>query len=353
MAADARAAMLEHLAEDPPKVGLQPKLASVLADVRRIPKTGFNDKQNYKFAREGDIADMIRDSLAAHWIAFKASIRTREDGSLSVIHNVIQSRGGTAGVEIVVDVDITLTCAHTGETETAVWQGVATDYTDKALMKALTAAKKSYLVFTFLVSTGDEEADAGGIERAGQQQRQQAQQRPQAQGQAQPTAEQIKAGRNADGSPDTRPASEPQRRRLFGISKDSPFLTTQTEKGRKVNDVALHNLVAWVTRKPEVDPAGPVTSLSDLTKWQMARVYKVIEDSNADAELAGKVAASVDEWIEGNQAAAAPTGEESQAEPAAEEPADGEVERNPGTSEHDATIPFGDDAKEADGDEGN
>lgn len=367
-----RRPILEALRAAPEKIGLQAKLTSVLADVRRIPKLGRNTAQNYDFAREGDIADMIRDSLSAHRVAFSASFREREGGDLAVVYNVIHSRAGGAGVECIVDVDITLTCGDTGEERISRWQGVATDYTDKALMKALTAAKKSYLVFTFLVSTGEEEADGSGIERErqGGQRQQSGGGQAQAQQQAaKPSAEQTKAGRLADGSPDQAKSSEPQRRRLFGISKDSMFLTTQTEKGRKVNDTALHNLVAWVTRKPDVDPAGPVTSLTNLTKWQMARVYKVIEDTNADAELAGQVAAAIDEWLEGNQAdGSAATGEESQAEPEpkeAESPAaepkdaagtlgddaDG-VERNPGSSEHDAAIPFGDDdKKEASGDE--
>lgn len=359
-----RRPILEALPITPEKIGLHAKLASVLADVRRIPKRGRNTAQNYDFAREGDIADMIRDSLAAHRVAFKASISQREAGDLAVVYNVITSNSGSSGIECIVDVDITLTCADTGEDQLAHWQGVATDYTDKALPKALTAAKKTYLVFTFLVSTGDEEPDASGIQRGAQQQRQQATssgaQAP-AQQAARPTADQVKQGRLADGTPDTAKASEPQRRRLFAIAKHSMFLTTQTDKGRKVNDVALHNLVAWVTRKPERDPDGVVTSLSDLTKWQMARIYKVLEETNADPEKAGQVAAAVDEWIEA-AGAEAPTGEESQAEPEAiprnadgvpvdaageeidgDEPEDDEPEVPNRTSENDAAIPFGDD----------
>lgn len=348
-----RRPILEALPFTPERIGLQAKLASVLADVRRIPKRGRNTAQNYDFAREGDIADMIRDSLSAHRIAFSATFRVREAGDLAVVYNVIHSKGGGSGVECIADVDITLTCGDTGEAQTVAWQGVATDYTDKALMKALTAAKKSYLVFTFLVSTGAEEADASGIERAGQQHRQaQPQGGGQAHGQALPSAAQVQAGRNADGTPDNRKASEPQRKRLFAISRESPFLATQTEKGRKVNDAALHNLVAWVTRKAELDPAGPVTSLSDLTKYQMARVYAVIEQTNADPVKAGQVAAAIEEWLEGDQAVGAPSGEEPQAEPEAEdEPAD-EVERVAPPSEHDQQIPFGDE-KEAGDDQGN
>lgn len=372
-------AIREVMAADAPPLGLQAKLASVLADVRRIPKLGYNSAQKYAFAREGDIADMIRDSLAAHRVSFKASIARREAGDLAVIYNVITSNNGTQGVECIVDLDITLTCGDTGETQEAAWQGVATDYTDKALPKALTAAKKTFLVFTFLVSTGDEEPDATGIQRGAPPRQQQAQHQQQGShqhGQATPTADQIKAGRNADGSPDQRKASEPQRRRLFAMAKESVFLTTQGEKGRKVNDVALHNLVAWVTRKPDIDPAGPVTSLSDLTKWQMARVYKVLDETNANAEMAGQVAAAMDEWIEAQPPAEAKDAEAADAEPKdttepvrnadgvpvdadgneldEDEPAD-EVARNPGSSEHDASIPFGDDdtpEKEASSDEG-
>lgn len=339
-------AILEALAVDAPSIGLAAKLAGVYADVRRIPKRGWNEGQKYAFANEGDISDMIRWSLHRHRVVFACKI-------VQVTRNAIRSSKGTEGTEVIVDVEFVMTCADTGEAWTFPWQGEATDYQDKALPKALTGAKKSFLVMQFLVSTGEPEPDAGpgaeGYSRAGAP--------PAGRSSGAP----AKDGYNRDGTPDTREATSGQRGRIYGLAKESPFLATVTDGKVKVSEVAVHNLVAWVTRD---DPNGPVTSLSDLNRWQIARVFNVIEKTNASAELAGKVAASVAEWIEGQDAPAPEAGAdppfaETDAEAAAEvdpegapdEPADDDepapeddtagFERAPGLSEHDEQIPFG------------
>ena len=43
---------------------LATKLARVLADVRRVPKTGRNDFHKYDYATESDLVDHLRDKLA-------------------------------------------------------------------------------------------------------------------------------------------------------------------------------------------------------------------------------------------------------------------------------------------------
>jgi hypothetical protein len=264
-------------------ITLEAKLAGVLADVRRIPKRGYNDAQKYAFAQEGDIADMVRWSLNRHRVAFGARIT-------GVTRSEIKSRSGTTGTEVLVDVDFTLTCADTGQAETYPWQGEATDYQDKALPKALTAAKKTFLVMQFLVSTGEPEPDGAGEQftRTG------AAPAGRASGQA---VQPPRDGYNADGTPDERLSTSAQRGRVYGLAKSSPFLASLVDGKVKVSEVAVHDLVAWCTRD---DPGGPVTSLSDLTRWQIARIFKVIERTNDDAAQAGRVAAAVAEWVEAN-----------------------------------------------------
>ena len=245
------------------------KTSAVMGEVHRVRKTGRNTQQQYDFAKEGDIADMVRLLLAKYQVGFRGSV-------ISVTRNVITSRAGNAGTEAIVRMQLTLTCATTGEVEESYWEGDATDFTDKAVPKAITACKKSWLIFRFLISTGDEEADAGGEEfqRSGYQ----------AAPTSQPRQQQQPSG------PDTRPVTSGQISRLFALSRNVPFLYRdgQVDKG------AVHDLARWTLRKD--DAPNPVESLNDLTRDEVQRIFNVVEKC-ADPEQAGAVAAAIDEWL--------------------------------------------------------
>jgi len=257
------------------------KTSAVMGEVHRVRKTGRNDKQHYDFAKEGDIADMVRVLLAKYRVGFRGSM-------LSCERAQITSQAGNSGTLAMVRMQMTLTCADTGEVEESYWEGDATDYTDKAVPKAITACKKSWLIFRFLISTGDEEADQGGepYTRAGQQQ---------------PRSQQQQAA-PADG-PDTRPATKGQVGRLFGLARDVPFLVDAAHGGG-VDKAAVHDLCRWVVRDDV--PANPVASLNDLTRDEIERVFATMEHAAQNHEYAGAVAAAVDEWVSGMGVGAAP-----------------------------------------------
>jgi len=257
------------------------KTSAVMGEVHRVRKTGRNDKQHYDFAKEGDIADMVRVLLAKYRVGFRGSM-------LSCERAQITSQAGNSGTLAMVRMQLTLTCADTGEVEESYWEGDATDYTDKAVPKAITACKKSWLIFRFLISTGDEEADQGGEPYT----RQLPAGQPRSQQQAAPP----------DG-PDTRPATKGQVGRLFGLARDVPFLVDAAHGGG-VDKAAVHDLCRWVVRDDV--PANPVASLNDLTRDEIERVFATMEHAAQNHEYAGAVAAAVDEWVSGMGVGAAP-----------------------------------------------
>jgi hypothetical protein len=137
---------------------LHARKARVLAGVERIPKLGINKEQGYPFARESDIVDALRTLLAENGISLTVQMN-------DVQRWEITSAKGTRGTGMLVDLMFTLS-TEKNEVETVRWMGESTDFGDKALLKAITAAKKSYLTNTFLISTGDDPEATPHVEHA-------------------------------------------------------------------------------------------------------------------------------------------------------------------------------------------
>lgn len=142
------------------------KLASVMAEVSRVKKSGRNDFHRYDYATESDLTDAIRGHLAAQGVAILPSVvEVKSEPLASSKRNEILT---TATLEI------TLVCAESGEQRVTRWQGQGLDAGDKGYYKAYTGAMKYFLMKTFLISTGDDPEDDGQQQRPQQQQ-----QRPQ------------------------------------------------------------------------------------------------------------------------------------------------------------------------------
>lgn len=134
-------------------LGLYSKLCKVMAQINRLPKTGYNKAQNYAFASESDLTDMIRPLLAEQGVFLFSSME-------SVEQSPIESKGGAIGTHTKVTMTFTFIDAETGELRASTWTGEAMDYQDKSINKAATAALKYFLLKTFLISTGDSDDDA-------------------------------------------------------------------------------------------------------------------------------------------------------------------------------------------------
>jgi hypothetical protein len=128
------------------------KMSLALAEVKRIPKTGWNKFHDYKYAQEGDILDGIRPILS--------------DVGLAVFPNLVEEKrtiqpvyksGYEKGHKTITHVKMlfTIACTDTGETLEINFSGEGEDEGDKGLYKAYTGATKYFLTKTFLISSGD------------------------------------------------------------------------------------------------------------------------------------------------------------------------------------------------------
>ena len=115
------------------------KLAAVMGQLERLPKSGHNSHFNYDFVTDGDVSDAVRAALAAEGVAFFASMKgTHLDGKKTTAYFTYTFADG-----------------QTGATWSCDWVGEAIDSQDKGIAKAATSALKYFLLKTFVLSSGD------------------------------------------------------------------------------------------------------------------------------------------------------------------------------------------------------
>jgi hypothetical protein len=125
------------------KGSLYRKLAKVMSQVDRVPKTGHNAFHKYDYVTESDLVEKIRGFLAAENIIILPSVKS------------VDRAGDLTNAEI----EFVFADGDSGETHTAVMWGCGQDKSDKGIYKAYTGAVKYMLMKTFLVSTGDDPED--------------------------------------------------------------------------------------------------------------------------------------------------------------------------------------------------
>jgi hypothetical protein len=139
------------------------KLANVMGEVCKVPKSGRNDYHKYDYATESDLTEAIRSKLADQGVAILPSVvEVKSEPLASSKRNEILT---TATLEI------TLICAESGESRVTRWQGQGLDAGDKGYYKAYTGAMKYFLMKTFLISTGDDPEEDGQDRRPASQAR--------------------------------------------------------------------------------------------------------------------------------------------------------------------------------------
>lgn len=127
------------------KPSLVRKLAQVMQEVERIPKSGFNAHFRYKFAQEGDVLEAIRGHLAKK--------------NIMLFPDVVED--SQAGDVTRLKVAFRFVDGDTGEEQTFHAIGLGKDTQDKGASKAYTAAVKYGLLKVFLIPTGDDPDEAG------------------------------------------------------------------------------------------------------------------------------------------------------------------------------------------------
>lgn len=149
--------MSEYTKED--YAALYRKMQATMRDIGGVGKEGYNKFQDYKYQRSEDIVNAVRNALLANDLMFAAGIRAVELAEI-----VLTETSGTTTKEklqtrALVHMDMTLLDIVTGATITFPFSNAALDSSDKAVNKAITAAKKFWLLTTFLISTDDDDLD--------------------------------------------------------------------------------------------------------------------------------------------------------------------------------------------------
>lgn len=129
--------------------GLYKKLAAVMAEVGRVPKSGRNQFHKYDYVTEADLVDAVRDKLASRNVAMIPSV-------VDVGERTITTDRGKESTVTTVRMAFTFCDGDTGETFRAEWAGSGDDAGDKGIYKAYTGGLKYFLMKTFLIATGDD-----------------------------------------------------------------------------------------------------------------------------------------------------------------------------------------------------
>lgn len=128
------------------------KKAAIMAELKKFGKDAYNQNQKYKFPSAASIFDTIRGLMAAHGLVlFTSAVDGHQDP--------MESKSGTAGYHTVVLYRMMWIDTETGAMFEDMWRSESDDYQDKGHSKAATLALKSYLLTSFIVSSGEEADD--------------------------------------------------------------------------------------------------------------------------------------------------------------------------------------------------
>jgi hypothetical protein len=132
------------------------KIANIMGALGRIPKSGYNQSQNYHYVTESDITGAVRPLMAKEKIVMMPSIRTYKVEELPTKYSKLQM--GTIEIEWIVR------DAESYEIVKFTMIGKGTDMAEKDIYKAITGNKKYALITLFMIDSGDdpERDDSGG-----------------------------------------------------------------------------------------------------------------------------------------------------------------------------------------------
>lgn len=127
------------------------KLASVMAEISRVKKAGFNKFQNYAYATEADLVDEVREKLGHAGVFILTSVEE------VVTTDTGRKTSGSIPIKLTrAKVKHTFCDADSAETREVISYGEGEDQGDKGVYKAVTGAVKYFISKNFLMSTGDD-----------------------------------------------------------------------------------------------------------------------------------------------------------------------------------------------------
>lgn len=126
-------------------------ICKVMKEVRYVQKTGNNQHHKYRYVSDADLLNKLQPAMA-------------EAGLSMVPSNIVATTTAHGEKRWRTDIIVTYTLSHeSGETMTVASVGSGVDNEDKGAYKALTGAFKYALRQAFLVPTGTDPEDDGGV----------------------------------------------------------------------------------------------------------------------------------------------------------------------------------------------
>jgi hypothetical protein len=144
-----------------PSRPLHVAIAETMASLSRLPESGKNQQQGYKFVTESDIFDAVRGELGKRGVTI-----VQEHGEIISIEDNPTKSGGLMRT---VNVLFRFHAVHgpSGDNDSYAFVGVGADTGDKWYTKASTSAAKFFIRRMFLISAGGaEDPDSQSHERA-------------------------------------------------------------------------------------------------------------------------------------------------------------------------------------------
>ena len=135
------------------KSALALKLAKILGDVGKVPKSGHNSFHNYDYVTENDLVYAVRSKLADAGIFVFTSIESQTN---QIIESVNKQGETSKTLLTSITTKHTFVDGDTGEEFSVLSQGQGADNGDKGGYKAITGAMKYFLYKCFMIPTGDD-----------------------------------------------------------------------------------------------------------------------------------------------------------------------------------------------------
>lgn len=136
--------------EGRPGRALVEKLCAVMAEIKQIEKTGYNDHHKYHYATESDVVEVLRPKLAAHGIVILPS---QEEVNY---RDVTREKGDKVRRTLMTQVKMSYLITDGESSFTVYAYGQSEDGDDKGIYKAVTGATKYFHMKTFMIATGDD-----------------------------------------------------------------------------------------------------------------------------------------------------------------------------------------------------
>lgn len=205
------------------------KITIVMENVKRVPKSGWNDFHKYHYANESDIVDGIRPILAEAGLALWTTVVSQEREMRELFSRYKPNDPPRKAWFTKVCMKFIVGDADTGESLESIYWGEGEDEGDKGLYKAYTGAQKYFLTKSFLISSGDT-VDIDPTDPEADTSRKNA---DRAEKERKATNTQNKQQNSTQGQQNTnKPQQNQNQQSKPNNSEQKPQMTTEDEKGK-------------------------------------------------------------------------------------------------------------------------